>query len=91
MPLQTAEKLLVSVAIVLIPSSLLLLVRRALPRRSVNVLLALPFAVGWAFAMGFLSFLLALGLGLLTLALAWDAPGAQPGAPKSVSAMRSRR
>jgi hypothetical protein len=82
MPLQTAEKLLVSVAIVLIPSSLLLLVRRALPRRSVNVLLALPFAVGWAFAMGFLSFLLALGLGLLTLALAWDAPGEHPGVPK---------
>src|ERR1700722_11107724 len=54
MALQTAEKLLVSVAIVLLPTSLLLLVGRALPKRSVNALLALPFAVGWAFAMGFL-------------------------------------
>ena len=73
-PLQTAEKVLVSLAIVLLPTSLLLLVRRALPRRSVNVLLALPFAVGWALAMGFLSFLLGMGFGIITLALAWDAP-----------------
>ncbi|HEY3819090.1 MAG TPA: hypothetical protein VGL81_18100 [Polyangiaceae bacterium] len=74
MSLPSAEKVLVSLAIVLLPSSLLLLVRRALPRRSVNVLLALPFVVGWGFGMGFLSFLLAMGLGVLTLALAWEAP-----------------
>jgi len=49
MPLPTAEKLLVSVAIVLIPSSLLLLVRRALPRRSVNVMLALEAALSIEF------------------------------------------
>jgi hypothetical protein len=74
MSLETAEKVLVSVAIVLLPASLLLLVRRALPRRRVNVLLALPFVLGWAFAMGFLSFLLAMGFGIVTLALGWDAP-----------------
>ena len=77
MSLESAEKVLVSAAIVLLPTSLLLLVRRALPRRSVNVLLALPFVVGWAFAMGFLSFLLAMGLGVLTLAFAWHAPEEQ--------------
>jgi hypothetical protein len=75
MSLGSAEKLLVSVAIVLLPASLLLLTRRALPRRTVNVMLALPFVVGWAFGMGFLSFLLGMGFGVLTLALGWDAPG----------------
>ena len=74
MPLQIAEKLLVSLAIVLLPASLLLLVRRALPKRSVNVMLALPFVVGWAFAMGFLSFVFGMELGVLALALGWDAP-----------------
>lgn len=74
MSLETAEKVLVSLAIGLLPASLLLLVRRALPRRSVNVLLALPFALGWAIAMGFLSFLLGMGLGIVTLALGWDPP-----------------
>ena len=74
MSLVSAEKVLVSLAIVLLPTSLLLLVRRTLPRRSVNVLLALPFVLGWAFAMGFLSFLLAMGFGMVTLALGWDAP-----------------
>jgi len=80
MPLETAEKILVSLAIALLPASLLLFVRRALPRRTVNVLLALPFAVGWAFAMGFLSFLLGMGFGIIVLALGWDAPGAGEGA-----------
>jgi hypothetical protein len=74
MPLASAEKLLVTLAIVLLPASLLLLVRRAVPRRTVNVLFALPFVVGWIFGMGFLSFAFALGFGILTLALGWDAP-----------------
>ena len=71
LPLRVAEKVLVSAAVVLLPASLLLLVRRALPARSVNVMLGLPFVVGWAFAMGFLSFQIALGLGVTALALAW--------------------
>jgi hypothetical protein len=73
-PLQTAEKALVSLAIVLLPSALLLFVRRALPRRSVNVMLALPFVLGWAFGMGFLNFQLGMGLGVVTLALGWEPP-----------------
>jgi hypothetical protein len=75
MPLDSAEKVLVGLAIAMLPVSLLLLVRRALPGRAVNVLLALPFAVGWAVAMGFLSFLLGMGLGILTWALGWEPPG----------------
>jgi len=70
--LQTAEKALVSLAIALPPASLLLLVRRTIPRRTVNVLLVLPFASGWALAMGFLGFQLSMGFGILTLALCWD-------------------
>ncbi|HEX3344783.1 MAG TPA: hypothetical protein VHS09_09435, partial [Polyangiaceae bacterium] len=74
MPLAIAEKALATLAIILLPASLLLFVRRALPRRAVNVFFALPLVVGWGFAMGFLSFLLAMGLGVVTLALAWDGP-----------------
>jgi hypothetical protein len=88
MPLQTAEKLLVSLAIVLLPASLLLLVRRALPERSANVLLALPFAVGWALAMGFLSFLLGMGFGVVTLALGWDAPPPTAGESRGARPLR---
>jgi hypothetical protein len=73
--LPCAEKLLVSVAIILAPTALVALVQRAVPRRSGNVLLALPFALGWAFAMGFLSFALAMGAGVLTFALGWSPPG----------------
>jgi hypothetical protein len=72
MSLQTAEKIIVSLALVLLPSSLLLFVRRALPRRAENAMLGLPFVTGWAFAMGFLNFQMALALGVTTLALAWD-------------------
>jgi len=74
MPLQAAEKALVSVALALLPSSLLLFLRRALPGRAGNAMLGLPFVTGWAFAMGFLSFQIALSLGVATLALAWE-PG----------------
>jgi len=77
MPLQTAEKALVSIALALLPFSLLLFVRRACPRRAVNTMLGLPFVVGWAFAMGFLNFQIALGLGVAALALGWPPP---PGA-----------
>jgi hypothetical protein len=72
MPLPAAEKLLVSVALTLLPVSLLLFVRRALPRRAVNVMLGLPFVMGWAFAMGFLSFQFGLAFGVATLALGWE-------------------
>jgi hypothetical protein len=77
MPLEDAEKVLVSLAILLLPAALLLLLRRALPRRTGNALLALPFVVGWAFAMGFLSFLFAMGFGVLALALGWEAPAGE--------------
>jgi hypothetical protein len=82
--LQTAEKALVSLAIVLLPSSLLLFVRRTLPQRSVNVMLALPFVVGWAFGMGFLNFQLGMGLGVVTLALGWE-PSREGGNPPRVT------
>jgi len=82
MALQTAEKVMVSLAIALLPVSLLLLVRRALPNRTVNVMLALPFAVGWAFAMGFVSFLLCMGFSIVTLALGWEPPVEGQAAPR---------
>lgn len=72
MPLQTAEKALVSLALGLLPFSLLLFIRRTVPERAVNAMLGLPFVVGWAFAMGFLSFQFGLALGVATLALGWD-------------------
>jgi len=72
--LQIAEKALVSMAMALLPFSLLLFVRRACPGRAVNALLGLPFVVGWAFAMGFLSFQIAFGLGVAALALGWPPP-----------------
>jgi hypothetical protein len=74
MPLQVAEKALVSMALALLPCALLLFVRRACPRRAVSTMLGLPFAVGWAFAMGFLNFQIALGLGVAALALGWPPP-----------------
>jgi hypothetical protein len=79
--LGTAEKLLVALALVLVPLSLFVLVRRALPERTGNVLLGLPFVLGWAFAMGFLSFQLGMALGVLAVGLAWvpdDARAAPP-------------
>ena len=76
MSLGSAEKVLVTAAVLLVPASLLLLVRRAVPGRTQNVLLAFPFVVGWALAMGFLSYVLAMGLGVTTLALAWELPTA---------------
>src|SRR5579863_5933689 len=72
MPLQTAEKALVSLALALLPFSLLLFIRRTVPKRAVNAMLGLPFVTGWAFAMGFLNFQIALALGVATLALGWD-------------------
>ncbi len=70
--LEIAEKCLVSLALAMLPLSLLLFVRRAVPRRAGNVLLAMPFVLGWAFAMGFLSFQLGMALGVIALALAWE-------------------
>lgn len=75
MPLGTAEKVMVSFAIVLLPLALLLLVRRIVPARAPGVLLTLPFAIGWMFGMGFLSFILSMGFGVATLALEWTPPG----------------
>jgi hypothetical protein len=72
--LEVAEKLIVSATIVLLPLSLLVLARRAIPRRAPNVFLALPFVLGWPLVIGFLSFEIALALGVLVLALAWKAP-----------------
>ncbi|HEX3344282.1 MAG TPA: hypothetical protein VHS09_06900, partial [Polyangiaceae bacterium] len=64
--------LLVSAALLLLPVSVLLFARRAVPGRAANVLLGMPFVLGWAFAMGFLGFQLGLGLGVLTLAFGWE-------------------
>ena len=72
MPLQTAEKALVSLALGLLPFSLLLFIRRTVPQRAVNAMLGLPFVTGWAFAMGFLNFQLGMALGVATLALGWE-------------------
>jgi hypothetical protein len=80
--LETAEKWAVSATIVLLPLSLLVLARRVIPRRAPNVFLALPFVVGWPLVIGFLSFEIALALGVFVLALAWEAPS-EPHAPGS--------
>ena len=78
MPLKTAEKALASLALALLPCSLLILLRRALPRRATNAMLSLPFVSGWAFAMGFLNFQIGLSLAVAMLALGWDdASGAE--------------
>jgi len=82
--LDVAERCLVSVALVLLPASLFLLVRRNLPQRQVNVFLGLPFVLGWALGMGFLSFELAMAFGVLALAVGWQpsstaAPGVRVG------------
>ncbi|MGH7435301.1 MAG: hypothetical protein ACRENE_06475, partial [Polyangiaceae bacterium] len=45
MPLETAEKCLVSATLVLLPLSVLLLAWRAIPRRAPNVFLLLPFVL----------------------------------------------
>ncbi|HEY2516876.1 MAG TPA: hypothetical protein VGI39_38660 [Polyangiaceae bacterium] len=79
MPLSVAERGLVSAGIALLPLSLLLLVRRTLPRRSLAVFLGLPFATGWAFGMGFLSFQLSIAFGVFALALGWSPEGAPRG------------
>jgi hypothetical protein len=78
-PLPIAEKCLVSLTLLVLPLSVLLFTRHAVPRRAVNAMLALPLVLGWAFAMGFLSFQLAMGLGVVTLALAWEPSGADTG------------
>lgn len=76
MPLSVAERALVSLGIALLPLSLLLLVRRNVPRRMPAVFLGLPFATGWAFGMGFLSFQLSIAFGVFALALGWSPEGA---------------
>jgi hypothetical protein len=81
-PLGTAEKALVSVALALLPFSLLLFIRRTVPRRAINAMLGLPFVVGWAFAMGFLNFQFGLALGAATLALGWDPARASAESPR---------
>jgi len=70
--LAAAEKVLVSLATLLLPLAVWLFARRTVPRRRGNVLLLLPLVTGWALAMGFISFVLALGLGVLVLALGWQ-------------------
>lgn len=74
MPLETAEKCLVSAAIVMVPLSVLLLALRVIPRRAPNVFLSLPFVLGWPLVIGFLSFQIAMALGVVVLALAWEPP-----------------
>jgi hypothetical protein len=77
--LAAAEKVLVSLATLLLPLAAWLFARRTVPRRSGNVLLLLPLVTGWALAMGFVAFVLALGFGILVLALGWQPePGAAP-------------
>jgi hypothetical protein len=70
--LASAEKCMVSLALLMLPLSVLLFAWRAVPRRAVNVLLSLPLLLGWAFAMGFLSFQLAMAFGVVALALGWE-------------------
>jgi hypothetical protein len=72
MPLQAAEKCVVSVAAVMLALSALLFVWRAVPGRIVNAMLALPFVIAWAFAMGFLNFQLGMAIGVVSLALGWE-------------------
>jgi hypothetical protein len=74
MPLETAEKCLVSATIVMLPLSVLVLTWRVLPRRAPNVFLSLPFVLGWPLVIGFLSFEIAAALGILVLAFAWKPP-----------------
>jgi hypothetical protein len=69
--LETAEKALVSATLLACPLSLLLFVRRTIPRRSFAVFLTLPLVLGWSIAMGFLSFLIAVSFGFVTMAFAW--------------------
>jgi hypothetical protein len=77
--LAAAEKVLVSLATLLLPLAAWLFARRTVPRRSGNVLLLFPLVTGWALAMGFVAFVLALGFGILVLALGWQPePGAAP-------------
>lgn len=75
MPLETAEKCLVSATIIMLPLSVLLLARRVSPRRAPSVFLSLPFVLGWPLVIGFLSFEIAIALGVFVLALAWKPPG----------------
>jgi hypothetical protein len=78
--LPTLEKALVSLALLMLPLSVLLFAWRALPRRAENVLLSLPLVLGFAFAMGFLTFQIAMALGLIVLALGWEPRPLDPGA-----------
>lgn len=68
----TLEKCTVSFALAALPLALLLLARRAVPDRAANVLLSFPLLLGFSFAMGFLSFQVALAFGILALALGWE-------------------
>jgi hypothetical protein len=78
-PLHTLEKCAVSLALLLLPVSVFLFAWRAVPRRTVNVLLSLPLVLGFAFGMGFLSFQLAMAFGVITLAFGWEARPSEAG------------
>jgi hypothetical protein len=70
--LPRAEKVLASLASLLLALAAFAYTRRAAPSRLTNVLLVLPLTTGWAHAMGFVGFELALALGVLVLALGWQ-------------------
>jgi hypothetical protein len=71
--LETAQKIAVSLAVVLLPLAGFAFVRRVAPARWPAAFLLLPLAIDWSVAMGFVSFVLALPFGILALALAFDA------------------
>jgi hypothetical protein len=78
LPLEIAEKCLVSATVIMLSLSVLALIWRVLPRRALNVFLLLPFVLGWPLVIGFLSFEIALALGVLVLTFAWRLPSELP-------------
>jgi hypothetical protein len=81
-PLHTVEKCTISLALILLPVSVLLFAWRAVPQRAANVLLSLPLVLGFAFGMGFLSFQLAMAFGVIALAFGWEPRPSEAGAAR---------
>jgi hypothetical protein len=75
--LRSAEKWLVSLTIAALPLSVALFVGRLVPTRTDMAFLVLPLVTGWALAMGFVPFLLALSCSYCALALGWAGPGGE--------------